>query len=323
MKYEARVQEGDNKVIDVVGFGEASYQQVKKFSDSKSPVKLQLFPPGQGFSKEVIGQRSEIVTATHVDVPFEYSIDLADSTSSSQEPIKRDITQLLDKSNFSTSTLYSVSGKLHVGPNIPKLVPSIKKRVKDDVTLFDVTGNQIKIGVFEPLIAELQHGIMVEIVPVKTRMYRSDTIITLVTTPDTRINVIDDVPEIVIPDDFIAQNYEEDAIEVAEFDSVTKFSWSSTCGYCEHRVPDNAIRIKAYDCERCQETYRIKHLRKGYMVPLRVNEHIYTASAEVITKLLGCNLKEETEIRDALLDLNDMRIIYNKNTNVVTSIVTK
>ena len=321
MKYDVKLQEGEKNVVDLVGFGADSYSQVKTFSESKSPVKVQLFPPGQGFTKEVIRSRSEMRIASRKDVPFEYSAELLEYGCSSEKIPRTDINELHDETKFSTANMYSAAGKLRIGKDQPHLVPSIRKMVKDDVTLFDKTGT-IGLAVFDSLIDKILglDGQMVEIICVKKRKFHNTIHIT--TTPDTLINSIDDDPGITIPADFQLQKADEDTLLVEEIDSISKFNRYSACAHCCRKVADNCIREKSYDCDNCRETYRIKHLTSTFTVPMKINKVEYCASAAVINNLLG-DIEEETDIRDKLLDLTNIKIVYNQHNCIISSMELK
>ena len=317
VKFGVKIQEGEGKqsITDVVGFGEKSYHQVRAFSESKSPVKIQLFPPGDGFKNEVISQRSEIRSASAVDVPFDYALSVEDTSAVSSV---QSIGELLDFSTFSETKLYDVQGKVHVGTKKTKFIQMVGKKVKEDVTLFDVN-NKIAVSVFEPLYESLNTGEMISLSSVKTREYKGK--ITLTTTPSTTISLLPDNPAINIPDEFDEENHNLGTLEVEEIDSVANFSRFYKCNHCDHKVLDAMIRKGSYDCSTCGNTYRKKHLIETFMVPMRIGDMNFTAPSETIKKVLG-EVTNETEIRDELLNLENIKIVYNTDNNMIKSIVT-
>lgn len=306
------IQESQSSSCQVTGFGTELHEQLQQYAISKSPVKVTLFK-NNNYKKEVVNERSKVSAASVIDVPFDFD----ESICSLENKVASDTVKIadLEKMSDSCDKYFSLSGKILIGNELPKITS--RGRVKDDIRLYDESGS-IPLSLWNENIDLVQNKDQVTMTYLRLKSFNQKKCMS--TSYSTVIKKIKGMKSVKVPEAYLEETA---VIFIPQFTSIQKEEQVNLCSSCGTKVAENDIGKKSYHCKSCKSSFRLcsmnrisrynlKMLHGGIPISLRADERILLPLLPVGTA--------STDITDELFDLDNMNIVYNKQSMSVVSI---
>ena len=315
--FDVVIQDTESTTKEVIGFGDDTYEKIKPYSDSKSPVKFQVVN-NPGYRRQIFNEKCWINDGKHHDVPFQYCPDIPTPTSSNSQPLseKANVKDLLD---LDPKKYFTVQGKLHIGKR-PVQMKGNNRTLKDDITLFYSTG-KVPLTMWNKLWERCATNTLLELTHLKISEYGGKH---LTTTHLTKIKAVKDddcTNAINIPEGYCFDDGDS-SVCVKQVEDVGLVNIFSNCMRCGCKVKEGDIRSLAFTCSVCKKNRRNEELASTFIVPVNV---LYKGDMVTlnITKEVAQRFKPEAtadNISDLLLTVENIQINYNSRNNFASTI---
>ncbi|CAH3176128.1 unnamed protein product, partial [Porites lobata] len=310
--FDFHLQVSPTKVQRVVGFDKTKHHpKIKDFQETKSPVLLKnLLIPDDEDNGWLFNQQSYVSQCANADVPFSYVPNFVKSErseSTSQEASDVSLRELKEKA---PNQKVSVHATLSMGAQGPNKIETKSKlyqalSVKEDCILEDETGT-MELHIWEPLFTQLKSNKAYYFQNLTLRYYQGSKFLS--TNRNTTYSEETTILKKLVDPEILTNTDRE--IIASQLKYVASLSIFSACQLCKKRIGDESSEREG-SVKLC-----IQHNESELWLTAFKNE-----IENLLKNTTASTSSTIDEIEDALISLNDVKLKYNSQRNIVKEVL--